>query len=143
MSFRVEPALPGHPRCYRGVCGACGRSAPGERAVNTGIEVDHQDGIYQVLFLCESCVAEWARALGLASKNEVEGLREEAVKYAVEAKELRLQIEHYSHLEALILDAEAARHRREVAPEPDVALVIEPDLPEGMVPYVPRVKARR
>lgn len=144
MTFRIESQLGPHPKCYRGVCTNCGRAAPGERALHSwAISLDHEDGHYGDFWLCESCLREWARGIGMASQVEVDELREQAVKYATEAKELRDKLKLYASLEAFLDSRGPIEPVVVAAPEPDVALVIEPDLPEGMVPYVPRARARR
>ena len=149
MSFRIEPALPGHPKCYRGVCGNCGRSAPGERAVDTYIEVDHQDGIYGRLYLCESCVREWAQALGMLTAAQADELRQANHRLSGQNHELRERLEHYAHLEALLVDGERERLRRvaeregaeqraKAEDEPAIEAAENEGLPPGMVPVVPR-----
>lgn len=66
MDFYVEEFFAPHPRCYRSVCESCGvGSREGVRVLNIpNIEIDHEDGLYGNLWLCECCVVEWARAFG-------------------------------------------------------------------------------
>jgi hypothetical protein len=144
VTFRIEPQLGPHPKCYRGVCTNCGRAAPGERALHSwAISLDHEDGHYGDFWLCESCLREWAQAIGMITVDQADDLRVKIALQAMDLATLRDKLKLYTALEAF-LDSRGPIEPVVVgAPEPDVALVIEPDLPEGMVPYVPRGKARR
>lgn len=103
MSFTVEPGFPSHPQCHGSVCGKCGASRTGEPVVNTGIEVDlGQDGYYAHLYLCESCVTEWGRALGMVSADQASALGVEVAELIGRVAFLTEQLAAYSGLDDLL-----------------------------------------
>ena len=132
MTFRIEPQLGPHPKCYRGVCTNCGRAAPGERALHSwAISLDHEDGHYGDFWLCESCLREWAQAIGMITVDQADIIRASAAELRRENTELRDRLKLYTALEAF-LDS------RPVAELQNDALPLQNDaIPAGYEPVKP------
>lgn len=96
MDFTIEPGFPPPPRSKSSACEACNvGDRPGVRVLNVpSVNIDHEDGIYTALFLCELCVREWARALGMLDVEHARKLKER---------------EHTLHEDLLICRNEIAR----------------------------------
>lgn len=141
MSMFVEPHFPNHPRCYGSKCSKCGREASGERVLNTGIEIDHHDGLYGILYLCESCVLQMGREFGMLSLDQVAKLQGHLDLVMGEQAVLVQQLIHYEHLQRLIEDGEFARRERLERDLAEAAVEVGP-AGEIMVPVKPLGRRR-
>ena len=132
MTFRIEPQLGPHPKCYRGVCTNCGRAAPGERALHSwAISLDHEDGHYGDFWLCESCLREWAQAIGMITVDQADIIRASAAELRRENTELRDRLKLYTALEAFLDSRPTAELQNDALPLQNDAI------PAGYEPVKP------
>ena len=94
MQFTIEPDFPPHPQCYRSVCEACGvGTRKGVRVLAvSNVNIDHEDGFYTGLFLCELCVTEWSRAFGMLVPIEAEEFQETIAALEAHVAALRADV---------------------------------------------------
>ena len=139
MTFRIEPQLGPHPKCYRGVCTNCGRAAPGERALHSwAISLDHEDGHYGDFWLCESCLREWAQAIGMITVDQADIIRASAAELRRENTELRDRLKLYTALEAFLDSRPTAELQNDALPLQNDALPLQNDaIPAGYEPVKP------
>ena len=132
MTFRIEPQLGPHPKCYRGVCTNCGRAAPGERALHSwAISLDHEDGHYGDFWLCESCLREWAQTIGMITVDQADIIRASAAELRRENTELRDKLKLYASLEAFLDSRPTAEFQNDALPLQNDAI------PAGYEPVKP------
>ena len=132
MTFRIEPQLGPHPKCYRGVCTNCGRAAPGERALHSwAISLDHEDGHYGDFWLCESCLREWAQAIGMITRDQAYDLRVKIALQDMDLATLRDKLKLYTALEAFLDSRPAAGPQNDALPPQNDAI------PAGYEPVKP------